>query len=337
MKSVDCQDFCILNTLGLVIDGIRQSVCPVPAFSLNPVIIWTISEAVLLTIVSRLSSGHTSRQLSALLDHPTGLSGYIGLASGAKSIINQGRLPKPSFTPCNNAAAIFRLEHGFKKMSQLSIETVLGKCCRAYGCHDYSPAAGKITTESHSEMKYQCLLTIGPNYDGQAVTSKAFIKAKISVCSDVELISWWNFSDHRSTNSHLNWWTGREKVGKRTDGIQVVGNAKKCPQKNKEMSISLMLDNIIKAAFSVFIWHKNNTCKSSLKVTVCEKSLFKKQPGSSCPQSSLLHSYKASAPNSNSQSEPSACAGQQGSVVEKCHEKPELQQKHHVTGNQQLK
>lgn len=135
----------------------------------------------------------------------------------------------------------------------------------------------------------------------------------------------------------LNWWTGREKVGKRTDGIQVVGNAKKCPQKNKEMSISLMLDNIIKAAFSVFIWHKNNTCKSSLKVTVCEKSLFKKQPGSSCPQSSLLHSYKASAPNSNSQSEPSACAGQQGSVVEKRHEKPELQQKHHVTGNQQLK
>lgn len=162
-------------------DGIHQSVCPVPAFSLNSAIIWTISEVLPLTIVSNVSSGHTSRQLAALLDHPTGLSGYIGLASRAKSIINQGGLPKPSFTPWNNAAAIFRLWHGFKKMSQLSIETVLGKCCRAYGCHDYSPAAGKITTESHSEIKYQCLLTIGPNYDGLAATSKAFIKAKIAV------------------------------------------------------------------------------------------------------------------------------------------------------------
>lgn len=163
MKSVDCQDLCILNTLQLVIDGICQSVWIVPASSLNSVIIWTISEALLLRVVSSVSSGHTSHQLPALLDHPTGLSGYIGLASGAKSIINQGGLPKPSFTPCNNAAAIFRSWHGFKKMSQLSIETVLSKCCRAYGCHDYSPAAGKTTTESHSEIKYQCFLTIGPN------------------------------------------------------------------------------------------------------------------------------------------------------------------------------
>lgn len=36
---------------------------------------------------------------SALLDHPTGLSAYIGLARRTKSIIKQGELPKPSFTP----------------------------------------------------------------------------------------------------------------------------------------------------------------------------------------------------------------------------------------------
>lgn len=70
IKSVDCQDFCILSTSGLVIDGICQFLCPVPVFSLNSVIIWTISEVGLLTIVSSVSSGHTSRQLSAQLDHP---------------------------------------------------------------------------------------------------------------------------------------------------------------------------------------------------------------------------------------------------------------------------
>lgn len=131
-------------TSGLVINEICLSVYPTSAFSLNFIPMWTIAEVVLLTIVSSVSSGQTSRQLSA--DHPTGLSGYISLASGAESIINQGELPKPSFTPCNNAAAIFRLWHGFKKMSQLSIETVLGKCCGAYGCHRLQPSSWQTTT-----------------------------------------------------------------------------------------------------------------------------------------------------------------------------------------------
>lgn len=119
------KSFFILKTLGLVIDEICLSVHLLPAFSLNSLIMWMITGVTLLTIVSSVSSGQASRQLSARPDRPTGLSGYIGLASGDKSIINQGGLPKPSFTPCNNAAAIFRWWHGFKKMSQLSIETVL--------------------------------------------------------------------------------------------------------------------------------------------------------------------------------------------------------------------
>lgn len=161
--------------------------CPVLSLRslLNPLIMRTISGVVLPATVSSVSSGHTSRQLSALLDHPTGLSGYIGLAGGAKSIINQGGLPKPSSTPCNNAAAIFRLWHAFqKKCHSYQLRQRSGKCCRAYGCHDCSPGVGKITTESRSEMKYQCLLTIGPSCDGLAVTQKAFFfKREISFWS----------------------------------------------------------------------------------------------------------------------------------------------------------
>lgn len=49
-------------------------------------------------------------ELSDLLDHPTGLSAYIGLARGDKSIIKQGELPKPSFTPQHAAlTAMFKL------------------------------------------------------------------------------------------------------------------------------------------------------------------------------------------------------------------------------------
>lgn len=38
-------------------------------------------------------------EMSALLDHPTGLLAYIGLARRPKSIMKQGELPKRSFTP----------------------------------------------------------------------------------------------------------------------------------------------------------------------------------------------------------------------------------------------
>lgn len=67
-------------------------------------------------------------------------------------------------------------------MSQLSTETVRGKCCRAYGCHDYSLAAGK-TTESHSLTKYQCLLTIGAKlrWPGSALPKSLYESKNLSL------------------------------------------------------------------------------------------------------------------------------------------------------------
>lgn len=255
-------------------ESVRRSVLSLRSL-VHSLIIRAISEVVLLTIGWSVSSGHTSRQLSALLDQPTGLSGYIGLASGAKSIINQGGLPKPSFTPCNNAAAIFRLWHGFKKMSQLSIETVLGKCCRAYGCHDYSPAAGKITTESRSEMKYQCLLTIGPNYGGLAVTSKAFLKEEISFWSGFRCIIFEinnllvQFQRPRINKPPLEFMNGHRESGEKNRRGSGSGECKKCPQKIKKWAYHECWMTSLKL-LSVYLYG-TRWIHASLKATVCEE------------------------------------------------------------------
>lgn len=98
--------FFTCSTWRLVIhknSDICQSVYSIPQVLLKSVIIWMTTKVMILTLLVHLrKTSHPVKhhfELSALLDHPTGLSAYIGLARRTKSIRKQGELPKPSFTP----------------------------------------------------------------------------------------------------------------------------------------------------------------------------------------------------------------------------------------------
>lgn len=85
------------------VTSVSQSMHLIPQVFQKSVIIWMTTKVTILTKLRYLrKTSHPVKhhfEPPALLDHPTGLSAYIGLARRAKSITKQGELPKTSFTP----------------------------------------------------------------------------------------------------------------------------------------------------------------------------------------------------------------------------------------------